>query len=255
MEADTTPPPDRVDRLEKEVSQLAITMRDISLHLSRLAPMASPAPVAPTVHPSTASSRSQRKGKEFVPTTPATSSSPSAPTLGAHPPWEYKSSAPEMAMLGCIYEHLQQTGAVELAGQLYAAKPNIDYAFLPDKEASSSDDNDHTYTAKYSGKRWDTTYPPPRDCFTCGKRHWGKYCPQKTEQQKQLQFARGHAPARYYISKTLITFSQVSGFLLVNFAHVIFLRLCLPQSNCSGEDGPWTGPGRKELRNPSSPQL
>ena len=110
-----------------------------------------------------------------------------------------------MAVLGVVYEHLIKTGAYALANDLYAAKAAIDYAFLPAKEASSSDEGEHVYVAKFSGKRYDTTYPPPRPCFTCGKRHWGSNCPQKAEQQKHAasqSFSRGKPPARYYVSKT-----------------------------------------------------
>ena len=58
---------------------------------------------------------------------------------------------PEMAVLVVVYEHLVKTGAYALANDLYAGKAAIDYALLPAKEASSSDEGDHVYVAKYSG--------------------------------------------------------------------------------------------------------
>ena len=44
-----------------------------------------------------------------------------------------------MDVLGTIYEHLLQPDQHQLAGEWYAARNTIDYAFLPAAEADSGD--------------------------------------------------------------------------------------------------------------------
>ena len=119
------------------------------------------------------------------------------------PVWSSKSNAPAMDVLGTIYEHLLHTGQHQLAGELYAVRNTIDYAFLPAAEADSGD-NENVYVAKHSNKRWKTDHPPPRNCLNCGGRHWRSDCPvqkQKQENSAAKSFPRGKPPARVYISR------------------------------------------------------
>ena len=131
------------------------------------------------------------------------SASPSEP-----PTWQYKSTHRSLPLLGQIYEHLLHT-APSLATALLEVKDDIDYRFLPPQEVSGSEDNEHTYRAKHSGKRWDTSYPPPQPCYDCHQLHWRADCPQKRSKEERSgpTFPRGHPPGRYYVYKTGKTYN------------------------------------------------
>lgn len=191
--ATTAPPPaiagpstDRVDRLEA-------SFNDLKLNLSRMIAEAVKATMvsvaATTTPPKPATQSTPPKAAGDVEMTP--------------PPWDYKSKAPAMAVLGTIYNHLLQSGQPQLAGELYAIRGTIDYAFLTPKEADP-DQKDHVYVAKKSGTRWDTRNPSPNRCYTCGGPHWRVDCPEEAEKKQQSadrSFPRGKPPARYYVSK------------------------------------------------------
>ena len=103
----------------------------------------------------------------------------------------------------CFYEHLLRSGASKLAAVLYAVRKEVDYLFLPPKEASSGEED--VYVAKRSGKTYSKQYPPPDRCRYCKKLHWNTACPEYAAEQAskaERSFPRGKPPARYYVSRS-----------------------------------------------------
>ena len=194
-------PDHRLGQLEASVSTLTASFRNLELNIGQhIAAAVQAALSAQAPKPS-------RGSPEAAPRN-AGLSSPSGcddhPMSDNSPPvWEFKSSSPAMVVLGTIYSHLLQTGAHQLAAELYGVKATVDYAFLPATQATP-DDTEHIYKAKHSGKSWKTDHPPPRPCYECGLMHWRSECPalrDKKQQTASRSFPRGQPPGRFYISK------------------------------------------------------
>ena len=184
-------PDHRLGQLEASVSTLTASFRNLELNIGQhIAAAVQAALLAQAPKPS-------RGSPEAAPRN-ASLSSPSGcddhPMSDNSPPvWEFKSSSPAMVVLGTIYSHLLQTGAHQLAAELYGVKATVDYAFLPATQATP-DDTEHIYKAKHSGKSWKTDHPPPRPCYECGLMHWRSECPalrDKKQQTASRSFSRG----------------------------------------------------------------
>ena len=103
------------------------------------------------------------------------------------PPWTFQSASPVMEVLGSIYAHLLQSGQPGLAADLSGVKAAIDYKFLPATLANlSTTAAEQVFTAKHSGKKWDTSFPPPYPCLRCREMHWHKDCPRAKQNQDEF---------------------------------------------------------------------
>ena len=92
-----------------------------------------------------------------------------------------------MEVLGSIYAHLLQSGQPGLAADLSGVKAAIDYKFLPATLANlSTTAAEQVFTAKHSGKKWDTSFPPPYPCLRCREMHWHKDCPRAKQNQDEF---------------------------------------------------------------------
>lgn len=218
-----TTPTDRVTKLEGDILTLTASFQSLQMSLQKhvleavraaLTPSGAPQgytqPPPPPQKQTQATAAPSQRGPGAAPTQSyAVHAQPHAQAASAMEteelaPWEYKSGAQPLAVLGTIYHHLIATGATSLANELYAVKSQIDYAFLPATEAIPNKST-NIYHAKHSGKDWDADYPPPGSCHHCGSRnHWSMDCPTKKQKEAERAaqtFSRGHPPARYYISK------------------------------------------------------